>query len=405
MRPRVTIPPMDLSRARVAVAAGFLTQGMILLSLTTRLPDFQDKWGISDVTLSLILLMMILLAGVGSVVAETLAKRRDSALLLRSGLILIAIAVPLLCLAPSLTVYVIGIAGYGVGLGVVDASTNMQAVALEHRYNRPILPSFHGAWTLGGVLGAVIGLATADVSVAWIALVGLAPLIVSFGQFLPRDHGPTELATKVAVPWRPIILVGIAMVLFYMVDTGVQTWGPLFLDHTFTTPGRYVALSALAYLLASGSVRIAGDRLVARFGAVPILRVGALIGAGGLAVVVFSPTWQVAVVGFAILGAGVAVVAPLSFSAAARIAGASENGVPFEPAVRQARVDAVIARFNQFNYVGALLGSVMTGLVGQDSLRVGFAVPMILVLGIIPLAPAFAPTVAAVVSARRPSAS
>ena len=65
------------------------------------------------------------------------------------------------------------------------------------------------------------------------------------------------------------------------------------------------------------------------------------------------------------------MVAPLSFSAAARIAG----GDGLDPAVRQARVDAVIARFNQFNYVGALLGSVLTGLVGSGSLRIGFAVP------------------------------
>ena len=50
----------------------------------------------------------------------------------------------------------------------------------------------------------------------------------------------------------------------------------------------------------------------------------------------------------------------------------------------------VIARFNQFNYVGALLGAVLTGLVGADSLRYGFALPMVLVLGILPLAPAFA---------------
>jgi hypothetical protein len=54
-------------------------------------------------------------------------------------------------------------------------------------------------------------------------------------------------------------------------------------------------------------------------------------------------------------------------------------------------VDAVIARFNQFNYAGALLGSVLTGLVGSGSLRIGFAVPMVLVLGIVPLARAFAP--------------
>lgn len=388
---------MQLSRARAATAAGFLTQGLILLSLTTRLPDIQDKWGFSDVALSLVLLMMVLLAGVGSVVAETLAKRRDSALLLRSGLLLIAVAVPVLCLAPAEAVFIAGMAGYGIGLGMVDASTNMQAVALEHRYGRPILPSFHGAWTLGGVVGAIIGLATADAPVQVNAVVGLLPLVVAFLPFLPRDHGPTELPEALAVPWRPIILVGIAMVLFYMIDTGVQTWGPLFLDHTFTTPGRYVALAALAYLLASGAVRLAGDRLVGHYGPVLVLRVGAVVGAASLAVVVFSPTWQVAVLGFALLGAGVAVVAPLSFSAAARIAG----GEGLEPAVRQARVDAVIARFNQFNYVGALLGSVMTGIVGQDSLRVGFAVPMVLVLGIIPLAPAFAPKVAASLGARQ----
>lgn len=385
---------MRISRARAATAAGFLTQGLILLSLTTRLPDFQDKWDLSDVTLSLILLMMILLAGVGSVVAETLAKRRDSALLLRVGLVIVGVSVAVLCLAPTSAVFISGIAGYGVGLGMVDASTNMQAVAIEHRYERPILPSFHGAWTLGGVIGAAFTFATTDLPLAATAAVAVLPLAVAFAPFLPRDHGPTELPTEVAVPWRPILLVGLAMVLFYMVDTAVQTWGPLFLDHTFTTPERYVSLAALGYLLASGTVRLAGDRIVARYGAVAVLRVGALIGSAALVVVVFSPTWQVAVLGFTILGAGVAVVAPLSFSAAARIAG----GEGFEPAVRQARVDAVIARFNQFNYVGALLGSVMTGLVGSGSLRIGFAVPMVLVLGIVPLASAFAPKVASSLS-------
>jgi Na+/melibiose symporter-like transporter len=378
--------PMDISRARVAVAAGFLSQGLILLSLTTRLPEFTDRWNLSDAELSLVLLMMILLAGAGSVVAEALARRRDSATLLRAGLLLVAIAVPVLCTAQATAFFVGGIALYGFGLGVVDASTNMQAVALEHRYGRPILPSFHGAWTLGGVIGAATTLATSDLPLSANAVLAVIPLLVAFGPFLPRDHGPTELATQVAVPWRPILLVGLGMVLFYMVDTAVQTWGPLFLDHTFSTPERYVALAALPYLLASGAVRLAGDRLVARYGAVLVLRVGALVGAGALAVVVFSPSWQVAVLGFTLLGAGVAVVAPLSFSAAARIAG----GDGFDPAVRQARVDAVIARFNQFNYVGALLGSVLTGLVGSGSLRIGFAVPMVLVLGIIPLAPAFA---------------
>ncbi|CCH76655.1 Major facilitator superfamily MFS_1 (fragment) [Nostocoides japonicum T1-X7] len=97
--------------------------------------------------------------------------------------------------------------------------------------------------------------------------------------------------------------------------------------------------------------------------------------------------------GFSVLGLGVGVVAPLSFSAAASIAGDLSDSTAGgqDPAARRARVDAVVARFNQFNYVGALLGAVVTGLVGAGSLRVGFALPMVLVLGLLPLARAFAP--------------
>ena len=132
-------------------------------------------------------------------------------------------------------------------------------------------------------------------------------------------------------------------------------------------------------------MRLAGDRLVQLFGAVAVLRVGAIVASLSLLVIVTAPTWPMAVVGFTVLGAGVAVIAPLSFSAAARIAG----GEGLSADDRQVRVDVVIGRFNQFNYVGALLGSVLTGVVGADSLRVGFAVPMVLILGILPLAKAF----------------
>ena len=94
-----------------------------------------------------------------------------------------------------------------------------------------------------------------------------------------------------------------------------------------------------------------------------------------------------AVVGFTILGGAVATIAPLSFSAAGAIAGGEDAGSSGE---RIDQTDQVVARFNQFNYVGALLGAVLTGAVGSDNLRLGVAVPMVLILGIIPLATQFA---------------
>lgn len=382
-----------LPRNRTAVAAAFATQGLVFISLTTRLPAIQERWDLSDVQLSLLLLMMVGLAGLGSVVAEMLAKQHSSARLLRLGLSLIVLAVPVVALAPAVAVFVAALAVYGVALGVVDATTNMQAVAVEHGYGRPILPSFYGAWTLGGVVGSAITLATSQLPLGAAAAVAVVPLAVAFAAFLPRTGAPVSPA-PVDIAWRPILLIGLALVLFYMVDTAALTWGPVFLDHTFATPASLVALATFPYLLASGTLRLAGDHLVHRFGPVAMLRVGGLVAAGALAVIVTSPTWPVAVAGFTVLGAAVAVIAPLSFSAAARIAGSG-----FDEEDRHARVDAMIARFNQFNYAGALLGAVMTGLVGANSLRIGFAVPMVLILAILPLARVFAP--AAVVSPPR----
>lgn len=375
---------VSLQRHRYAVAAAFFAQGMVFISLTTRLPALQRIWKLDETGMSLLLLMMVLLSGAGSVLAETLAKRGQSSTLLRMGLGLIVLAVPTLVLAPVFAVFVLGLAGYGIALGVVDAACNMQAVAVEHRYERPILPSFHGAWTLGGAVGAALALALGSLPFEVTAAVVVVPLVVALAPFLERVGLP-DLTDLPTVSWRPILLVGLAMVLFYMVDTAAFTWGPTYLDTVFSTPSQLVALATLPYLLASGTMRLAGDDLVRRFGPVSVLRFGTVVAVAALALVVLAPSWPLAVLGFTLVGGGVAVVAPLSFSSAARIAGEGTD----DPATRHARVDAVIGRFNQFNYVGALLGAVMTGLVGTGNLRIGFAVPMVLIVALWPLARAF----------------
>ncbi|HEU4337248.1 MAG TPA: MFS transporter [Nocardioides sp.] len=376
----------DLHRARRAIAGAFAVQGLVFISLTTRLPRFQERWDLGELALSGVLLMMVLLAGAGSLVAERLAPRLDSAVVLRAGLLVVAVSVTVAVLAPTRPVFVLGLAAYGVGLGLVDATGNMQAVALEHRWGRVVLPSCHGAWTMGGIVAAITTLATGDLPWSAVALVAVLPLAASLAPYLPRDHGVAATSTDTDVPWRAIVLVGLALVVFYTVDTAAATWGPVYLDDVFDAPEGLVALATLPYLVASGVVRLAGDRLTERVGAVRLVRVGAAIAFVALAVVVLAPSWPVAVLGFTLLGCGVAVVAPLSFSAAAALAGRDAD-----PATRRARVDAVVARFNQFNYAGALLGAVLTGAVGSGSLRVGFAVPLVLVVALFWLARAFAP--------------
>jgi MFS family permease len=388
-----------LRRHRLAIAGGFAVQGLLFISVTTRLPRFQERWDLSELFVSGLLLMVVLLAGAGSAVTESGARRLGSAHVLRVAFALVAVGITLVAVAPSRGVFVAGLAVYGLGLGGVDAATNMQAVALEHRWGRTILPSFHGAWTIGGIVATLVAIAVTGLGLtAGLLPLAVTALLVTAAPLLPHRASPPATAgaptgdlvddvpvpAPVDVPWRRLLLLGAAMVLFYMVDTAATTWGPVFLKSAHDTPDWLLPVATLPYLVATGISRLAGDRAVARVGAVPLLRVGAAVACVGLAVIVFSPSWPVAVLGFTVVGGAVAVIAPLSFSAAASVAG---HGVDEE--TRRARVDAVIARFNQFNYVGGLLGAVLTGAVGSSNLRIGFAVPMVLVLVIVPLAGAF----------------
>jgi MFS family permease len=375
-----------LRRSRLAAGAAFFVQGLLFISLTTRLPMIQERWGLDELAVSGLLLMVVLLAGVGSVLAEVVAKRSSSAVVVRVGFVLATVGFAVLLVAPAFGVFGAGLAVYGLALGLVDASSNMQAVTVEHLYGRPILPSFHGFWTAGGVVGTVITLATASVDLGPKLLPLLVfPLAVLAAPFVRRDR-LADTAEPLDVPWRRILLLGVAMVLFYMVDTAATTWGPVYLGGTLDAPTALTALATLPYLLATLLARAVGDGLVDRHGAVWMLRISGVVASLALAVIVFAPTWWVAVIGFAVLGGAVATIAPLSFSAAGAIAG----GEGLSGEARIDKVDQVIARFNQFNYVGALLGAVLTGAVGSDNLRVGFAVPMVLILGIIPLAAQFA---------------
>lgn len=415
----------SLTGARVAVAAAFFAQGFVFISLTTRLPRFLDRWGLDEVALSGLLLMMVLLAGVGSLVAEHASRRTGSAVLLRLAFVLMLVAVPGVVLAPAFAVFVGGVAVYGLALGLVDAGSNMQGVALEERYGRPILPSSHGWWTTGGILAAGASLATGHLPLTVGAAVAVVPLLAALAPYLPRtapatvparapmpgligtagpgvtvvpsyEATPAAPATTPApaepVPWRPIWLVGLGLVVFYMVDTAASTWGPVYLATSLGASASLVPLATFPYLVSAIVVRLAGDALVTRFGATRLLRAGAVVAFAALVLIVFAPSLVTAVVGFAVLGGAVALVAPLSFSAAGRIAGAGSGSGsgPSTTTADRARVDAVIARFNQFNYVGALLGAVLTGLVGGDNLRLGFVLPAVLVLALVPLAPAFA---------------
>lgn len=378
-----------LTYARVGVAAAFFAQGIGFAVVLTHLPAVKDRYGLHDLAITGVMFAVAILAGVGSALAGLHSARRGSASTLRLALLVAAAGLLVAGLAGSWFIFLIGLAVYGIGLGTVDASENMQAVALEARYGRSILTSFHAAWSAGGIVGALytsvtnswsLGVALPPIAVL-VAVVACAPYLRTGGE-----SRPVEDVDAAAIPWRPILLLGTALLLFYVADSAASSWSTLYLRDGLRAGATVAPLAYGAYQAASLLSRMAGDFLVRRSNAVNVVRAAAGIGTFGLVLVVLAQGPLLAIVGFAVLGIGLAVVAPLTFSAAGVLAG---DGNPEQ---RRRQADALIARLNQFNYLGFVLGGVLTGLVSADSsVRWGYVVPLVLTAVLITLAPAFAP--------------
>jgi MFS family permease len=179
-----------------------------------------------------------------------------------------------------------------------------------------------------------------------------------------------------APPWRPIVLIGVAMMAMFIADSATSNWSTVYLDNVLHATNSVAALGLFAYQLFMVGGRSVGDRLVRRFGMTPVLRIGAILGGAGLLVVAAAPAAAVAILGFALQGLGLCVVVPLSFSAAGRL----------DPL----RSGTAIARVNLFNYAGFVVGAGLIGAVAElANLRLAFVVPAVLTVTIVVLARAF----------------
>jgi MFS family permease len=385
-------------RGRLAISAAFFAQGFVFAVVLTHLGAFEDAWDLDDLAVTIIMFGVAVLAAVGSVLAGLLSARWGSATGLRLGLGGIVVAVALAALAPDFALFCAGLAVYGVALGCVDATTNMQAVACEALQGRSILTSFHAAWSAGGILGALetSGTASWQWSLGASLLLALIPPLAAVGAPLlaagmtgrPADADRDAVSVP-AIPWKTLTILGCAIVLFYVADSATQSWSTIYLRDVLAASATVAPLGYAAYQATSLVSRGAGDLLVRRFGPATVVRMAAIVGAAGLAMAVVATGPVLAIVGFGVLGIGIAVVAPLTFAAAGRLAD-SQPGAATDPQLRRRAADAIVARINQFNYIGFVLGGVLTGLIASGStMRVGFVVPLVGIVLILPIARVF----------------
>lgn len=375
-------------RGRRAAYAAFGVQGMSFAALVTRIPEIQKAHDLPDSTLALVLLAVPVVAGVGSVLAGTLMPRHGSGPVLRVAQPLVLLSVVAIGVAPGDWALYAATALFGLFVGAVDASMNAQAVTAETLYGKSLLTGFHAIWSAAGILaGLWIALANrVDLALgtgfAIPAAIGLAVSLSSGHRLYPRElesAGPGADQLKAAakrVPWKPLIIIGVAVTCMYIADSATSSYSAKYLKDDLHATGTVAPLAYVAYQICMTLSRTGADIVVRAYGAARVVAVGSVVGGLGLLTAAFAPEAAVAIAGFAVAGLGLAVVVPTSFSAAGKL----------DPT----RLGIAVARVNVFNYLGFVLGAVVAGAVASH-LWIAYAVGAVLTLLILGAARGFEP--------------
>jgi predicted MFS family arabinose efflux permease len=297
----------------------------------------------------------------------------------RGAALALAASLAMLLFLPHVALAVPAMVLLGAASSLWDMAINAEGAALEEAGGAPVMSGLHGMWSLGGMAGAgacgallaagwapAPQLASFSLAVGAVALLGAAGML----EVHPAREGHTDEA-HFAWPRGPLLAIGL-LILAGMTAEGVMyDWGVLYLTQELGQTQAYGALAYMAFTGAMAAARFGGDALRRRVHERTLLASGAGAAALAMALVLLLAHPVVTVLGFAVVGAGLACVAPVLFSAATRVPGTSRA--------------AAIAAATSVGYGGFLLGPPLIGAIAHAttlSIALAVLVPASLALAI-----------------------
>jgi len=310
---------------RAATSVCFFVNGALVGTWVAQIPFVQDRFDVSKATIGVVLLFMAAGAFVAMPLTGHVLDRRASPRVLRLAALVYPplLLLPLAASGPVLLASALVV--FGAGNGAMDVSMNAHGVAVERAGGKPIMSSLHACWSFGGLAGAGAVAAAAALGVdprvegacATLAL-WVVVILASARLGGASVHGEPGTA-GFALPSRAVLLIGALCFLVMTTEGAVADWAGIYLTGETGASRAASAVGFAGFSLGMAVARLGGDGLVQRYSRRSVLVGGAALAATSLAIVLLAGHVGVAVVGFVLVGVGVANAVPLLFSAAGRV--------------------------------------------------------------------------------------
>ncbi len=358
---------------RIAVSVFFFNQGLIFGSWASRIPDIKTSLGLSVAGLG----SMLFFLPIGQLTGLTMSGFAVSKFGSKRVLSVAAILYPtmLLCVGATNRIWQLPFVLFLMGLcgNFATLGTNTQGVGVQKLYekvwNKSIIASFHGIWSLAGFTGGIISTLmvskniTPFVHYCIIYSLVITLVLIMRKYLLPRDTDPDDIKrNRIFVrPDKSLIFLGFIAFGSSICEGTMFDWSGIYFQKVLTVPKDLIRLGYVAFFFAMAFGRFTADKMVNRIGIYKMLRISGLIIFTGLMISVLFPYVPTATFGFLLVGLGTSSVIPLCYG----LAGKSENMHP----------GLAIASVGSISFMGILIGPPIIGFIAQaSSLRLSFAV-------------------------------
>jgi len=355
--------------SRFAVSLIFAINGMVFGTWASRIPAIVDFHDLSPGSLGL----LIFLAGLSAVIAFSIfgraADRYGAAFITkRATLLLIPLTLIFIAYANSIWMLVFAVIFFGAIHGGDDVAMNAWAAEVEREYTRPVMSSFHAMWSLGAGIGAGLGSLLAFYEVGFKNHFSLISIIIfvlalsaAFVPFESQKNKKEANSPFISIPKGSLLPVATITFFASLSEGAVADWSAIFLKSVASLNDGNAALVFTVFSVCMFSMRLLGDRISFILGPATAARYSGLVALTGSIILLVSDSFLLLLLGFGLIGLGIAVIIPLAFSRAGNDETISQG--------------TAIASIATLGYGGMLLGPLFLGLIAEiTSIKTSFLI-------------------------------
>jgi predicted MFS family arabinose efflux permease len=374
--------------AKGATKAIFLVCGIGISSWAPMVPFAKERLALNDANLGLLLLLLGGGAIVMMPVTGVLSHKFGSRIVMLWSAVFIALLLPLLLFIDSTFWMAIALFAFGAAIGTIDVAMNSHAVQVQNKYGQPIMSSFHGLFSVGGLLGSL--------GLGFLIKLGLEPLaailfvsvmLLFIAVWKYRDLYNFSMEKEVMAEFTAaksdgpakrfswltgsLLFLGLMCFAVFLSEGAMLDWSAVFLRENRGIDPALSGVGYAAFSVAMAVMRLLGDKIVSKLEGRIVVIGGALIASAGLFLVVFSTWLPIVIMGFVLLGIGAANIVPIFFSEAGRI-----RNVPASVSIPVVTV---------MGYTGQLAGPALLGFIAYHyslDVAMGFTATLLLLVAI-----------------------